>query len=158
MRVSFNADSAIAGLDALSDATYSVARTMGAAVGAAMRDEAKANVRSRTGNLARSIYVAFDTDDSTATNIRYSVSWNRKKLGQHGHLVEFGHWRTNVTVQLPSGQWITTKEKLDNPEWVPARPFLRPALYSVQPRAIKIAAEVGRKRLQEIMQGDKPNG
>lgn len=148
MTVKFDADSVFAGLDVLADEAYSAARHMGVAVGAAFRDEAKANVRSRTGNLQRSIYLAYDSS-STNTNIRYSVSWNKSRLGKHGHLVEFGHWRTNVVVQLASGQWVATKEKLDTPKWVPARPFLRPALSAVMPRVMSIATAAGRRRLAE---------
>ena len=152
MKVSLDADALLSGLDALADDAYSVARTMGAAVGAAMRDEAKASIRSRSGLLASSLYVAFNPETSTNTSVMYSVSWNRKKA-PHGHLVEFGHWRTNVTVQLPDGRWITTKEKLPKPEWVPARPFLRPAQSAVAPRALNIAVAAGSRRFAELTNG-----
>lgn len=142
----FDADSVFAGLDVLADDAYSAARHMGVAVGAAFRDEAKANVRSRTGNLRRSIYLAFDSD-STNTNIKYTVSWNKARLGKHGYLVEFGHRRTNVIVKRADGKWVATKEKLATPEWVRARPFLRPAYSSVLPRAMGIAAAAGKRRL-----------
>lgn len=152
MQIKLDTDEVLKGLDVLADQAYSVSRTIGAAVGAAMRDEAKANVDSKSGKLRSAIYVAFVPESSTNKSSVYSVSWNRKKA-PHGHLVEFGHRRTNVTVQLPSGQWITTKEKLKVPEWVPAKAFLRRAQATVTPRAMRIAAQAGRARFFELAAG-----
>lgn len=153
MTVKFDAEDILDGLDALTDDTYKVARSMGVAAAIAVRDEAKANVRSRSGKLRASLYVAFDSEGSTRTRVRYGVSWNRTKA-PHGHLVEFGHVRTNVRVQLPNGQWITTKEKLEKPEFVPARPFLRRAYDTLQPRLVQIAADAGRRRFESLTNGE----
>lgn len=141
-------------LDTLTEKAYSVARTMGAAVGAAVRDEAKANVRSHSGLLSSAIVVKYAAEQSTQGLSRYLVTWNRKKA-PHGHLVEFGHWRTNVVTQLPNGQWITTKEKLPEPIWVNARPFLRPAQATITPIAMNIAAQAGMARWNELTGGAK---
>lgn len=157
MRVDFDADNVLSALDDLGKDAYSVARTMGAATAAALRDEAKANVNSRSGKLRGAIYLVFNAEASTETRVRYSVSWNRKKA-PHGHLVEFGHTRTNVRVQLPSGQWITTKERLERPEWVPAKPFLRPAFDTLQPRLVQVAVTAGSKRFQELQNGGVTDG
>lgn len=147
MRAKFDFGDVFDGLDQLEENVYSIARTMGAAAGAALRDEAKTRVRRKSGLLGSAIYVAFD-DESTASSIIYSVSWNRQKA-PHGHLIEFGHWRTNVVVQQPNGQWITTKERLPQPKWVPAHPFLRPAFDSLQPRLVAIAVEAGKRKFNE---------
>lgn len=56
-------------------------------------DEAKSNVeriKKNTGNLANSIYQAYDKRASTNTLAAYAVSWNAKKA-PHGQLIEFGH-------------------------------------------------------------------
>lgn len=148
MRVNFDFGDVMEGLDQLGDDAYSVARTMGEAVGAAMRDEAKQQAPRKSGLLASAIYLAF-SDDSTETRIVYSVSWNRKKA-PHGHLVEFGHWRTNVVVQSANGQWVTTKERLAQPKWVNAKPFLRPAYMTVVSVSMRIAGDAGRKRFAQL--------
>lgn len=152
MRVDIDTAAVTAGLDKLVDQAYSVARTIGAAVGAAMRDEAKSKVRSHSGKLAAAIVVKYAPEWSTDKQVRYIVTWNRKKA-PHGHLVEFGHRRYNEVVQLPNGQWITTNNKLEHPEWVPARPFLRPAQAAVTPVAMTIATRVGSARWNELSKG-----
>jgi hypothetical protein len=56
-------------------------------------DEAKKNVeriKKNTGNLASSIYQAYDKRASGNQLAAYSVSWNAKKA-PHGQLIEFGH-------------------------------------------------------------------
>lgn len=149
MKVSFDMKEVEEGLDDLGEHIYDVSRAMGRAVGMAMRDEAKQQAPKKSGKLAAAVYVAFD-DKSTESRVVYSVSWNRKKA-PHGHLLEFGHWRTNVVVQRANGQWITTNERLAKPEWVPAHPFLRPAYMTIQPVVMRIAGDAGRKRLQELL-------
>lgn len=152
MKITSDFTSALAGLTDLNEQAYSVARTMGAAVGAAMRDEAKLRVRSQSGKLASAIVLKFAAEWSTKREVRYIVTWNRRKA-PHGHLVEFGHLRKNVITQLPNGQWITTDEKLPEPVWVPARPFLRPAQSAITPVAMNIATRAGAARWNELAQG-----
>ncbi|HDS1002019.1 hypothetical protein [Stenotrophomonas phage BUCT603B1] len=154
MKLEIDTASVMAGLADLQEQAYSVARTMGAAVGAAMRDEAKSRVRSDSGRLAAAIVVKFAQEWSTKREVRYIVTWNRKKA-PHGHLVEFGHWRTNVVTQLPNGQWITTSERLEKPVWVAAKPFLRPAQAAITPVAMNIATRAGAARWNELSQGGK---
>lgn len=152
MRVSFDAVTALDGLELLGESLYEVQRAMGVAVGQAFRDEAKANVREHTGNLKRSLYLALDTDETNDKRLVYTVSWNRK-IAPHGHLPEFGYWQTHVSVQLPNGTWTSTQELLNTPKWVAATPFMRPALGTILPRSMKIAAAAGRKRLEELLNG-----
>ncbi|ACE75750.1 P10 [Xanthomonas phage phiL7] len=145
----------LAGLDLLKEHTESVTRTMAFETAAAVRDSAKGFVKSKTGNLKKSIYAAYVKEDSTDTRHVYAVSWARGKSkgggnGNHGHLLEYGHWRKNVLVRTADGHWIATKEKLDTPVRVPARPFLRPGWDSVKGRLPTIAADAGRKRLAAL--------
>lgn len=149
MKVSLDVKSALAGLGALSEDIESITRTMSYAMGSALEKEAKAFAPRKSGKFASSIYVAY-SERSTDTRKVYAVSWNRKKA-PHGHLLEFGHWRTNVVVQQSNGTWITTKEKLDTPQWVPAKPTLRPAFDTMRPRLSDIAAHAGQKRFTELV-------
>jgi Bacteriophage HK97-gp10, putative tail-component len=148
-RRSMDISGVLAGLDLLHEHAGSVARTMAFESAAAVRDSTKGFIRSKTGNLKSSIYAAYVPEDSTEERHVYAVSWNRKKA-PHGHLVEYGHWRTNVVVQTEKGTWVATKEKLDNPVKVPAKPFLRPGYDSVQGRLKTIAADAGRKRFAAL--------
>lgn len=152
MKLDFDASNLMRAIDKLGDDGYKVARSMGVAAGQLLRDEAKANVGVESGKLKNAIYVAFDERESTANRIRYNVSWNSKKA-PHGHLVEFGHWRTNVVVQLPNGQWITTPEKLPKPVRVKPQAFLRRAGDTMRPHLMRVAVTAGQRRLRDILQG-----
>lgn len=145
-------DNVFRGIEKLKDDGYKVARSMGVAVGQLMRDEAKANVGVETGKLRAAIYVAFDERTSTANRIRYSVSWNAAKA-PHGHLVEFGHWRRNVVVQQPNGQWITTRERLPQPVRVKPVAFLRRAYDTLQPSVMRVAITAGQRRMSQLANG-----
>lgn len=153
MKLSFDASDVLKNLGDLADPLYSVARTMGVAVGAAMRDEAKANVNSETGRLKDAIVVKYAAEDSSTKNVRYVVTWNRKKA-PHGHLVEFGHWRTHEVVKLPDGT-IRTGALLPRAEWdwTPAKAFLRRAQTTITPRALNISVAAGAARWAELQNG-----
>lgn len=152
MKVTTDMDALFRGIDKLKEDGYKVARSMGVAAGQLMRDEAKANVGVETGKLRSAIYVAFDERTSTANRVRYNVSWNSKKA-PHGHLVEFGHWRRNVQVQLPNGQWITTNERLPQPVFVKPQAFLRRAYDTLRPTLMRVAITAGQRRLQQLTNG-----
>jgi len=161
-----------AGLDKLGAATKEhLPRSMAVAAGKVFRDEAKARAPvfdgstalkggstvtnpRQPGQLQEAIYLAFSDNRSTPTNGRYvySVSWNATKA-PHGHLLEFGHWRTNV---IAGG--YPKKQKLDKPKWVPASPFLRPAYDSVGRIAIEHALARGRVRLSELLANPEVDG
>lgn len=167
-----NCASAFAGLDRLSDelATH-LARSMAVAGGKVIRDEAKllapvggdmsvsarlAGESNRPGILRSAIYLAYREGPALSGNVTYAVSWNSKKA-PHGHLVEFGHWQTNVVYIGKDGDWQTnTKRKLETPKWIPAHPFLRPALDSAGPRAIDAMISRGRERLAELLSSPTP--
>ena len=105
--------------------------------------EVKKNVNLigvKTGNLSRSIYQAYSKDNSTDGKLQtYHISWNARKA-PHGHLVEYGHVQTHVTViSKKTGKWITLKNRpLASPKIVGARPFVRPAMAKF-PLALEIA-------------------
>lgn len=163
-RTSVDISSVISGLEKLGAAQESIARSMGAAMGVEVRDEAKIRVPVGTedggsitpGLLKSAIYVAYD-DQRRLLNpgaYRYTVSWNSKKA-PHGHLVEFGHWMPYKYVRDDDGNYWTIDQP--NPAndaggfWVNAKPFLGPAFDAKLPRLAAVAYEAGRIRFAEIM-------
>jgi len=147
-----NLSGALAGLDNLAEMTTSVARSMGVGAGQAVRDEAKARAPVDDGTLRDAIYLAYRDGESTESKVVYQVSWNAKKA-PHGHLLEFGHWRTNVLVRGEDGKWRATTELLPEPVWTAAHSFLRPAYEATLSRLAEIAAARGSQRLAELMAG-----
>lgn len=131
----------------------SLARSMAVAGGRVLRDEAKHLAPKESGLLASSIYLAHKEGRSTEAQVVYSVSWN-SKVAPHGHLIEFGHWQKYVVKKLPNGDWFTTDTLLPAPKFVPAHPFLRPALDSAGKRAQQAMVDRGRVRLKELLNGD----
>lgn len=129
-------------------------RSMAVAAGTVFRDEAQSRApEGPTGNLSAAIYLAYSEDRSIPDDglAVYSVTWNKRKA-PHGHLVEFGHWQTHATYKGSDGKWYTDKRKpLDQPRWVPAHPFLRPAYDSVVQVALRAAIERGRVRAAELL-------
>lgn len=157
--------SAFAGLDKLSLALKTkVARSMGVAAGQVFRDEAKRRapigdhgpdegISPYPGAIREAIYLAFREGRSTKDQVFYSVSWN-KRIAPHAHWIEFGHWRVNVLVPTgAAGMWVATKERLPSPKWVPADPFMRPALESMRHIAAQVAIDRGKVRLAELLAG-----
>lgn len=145
-----------------------LARSMAVAGGTVLRDEAKArapvggdmSVKERLpgesatpGQLRSAIYLAYKAARSTENKQIYAVSWNSEKA-PHGHLLEFGHWQTNVTYQGADGEWYSNPDlKLAVPKWIPAEPFLRPALDAAGQRALQAMIDRGRERLPKLLQG-----
>ena len=153
-----------AGLDKLSGMKESIARTMGAAMGEVVRDEAKERAPvldpsnrgaddQTPGLLKRSIYLAYD-DRRNVLNpgaYRYTVSWN-SRLAPHGHLLEFGHWMPFMAIRTEGGLWTTL---VNNPLpgngfFVEAHPFLGPAFDSKQPSLHGVAINAGTQRFTEL--------
>ena len=141
----------------------SLARRMLVSGGTHMRDHAKMLAAKKSGLLAASIYLVFDAKASTKSNYVYGISWNASKA-PHGHLIEFGHWRYNIFL---NGRWQRsllpglTKGKgpqdhggdgaLKPPEWVRARPFLRPTLDTQRQATFNIMLQRGRKELPLLL-------
>lgn len=137
----------------------SLARRMAVEGGVLLRDAAKSNAAMAAneegvptrGVLSNAILLAFDKRNSTQTMFTYNVSWNSKKA-PHGHLIEFGHWQTHVVYKAPNGQWYTAKDKpLDNPKWIPARPFLGPTMDSYGNVAIRVMILRGQRELPILL-------
>lgn len=150
----------LAGLDRMEravteDVVYSGAAAMARVLYAEVRQNtAGAPVGIHTGNLHGAIYWAKAKDASTATRAVYEVSWNKSKA-PHGHLIEFGHWRVNFVFRGKDGSLIATKRRLPQPVWVPAYPFMRPAM-SKMDDAIRAGLARMRERFGEAMaQGTK---
>lgn len=157
----------------------SLARSMAVAGGKVLRDEAKrhapvsdgstslpygqnARLPPRPGLLRDNIYLAFKPGMSSNAQVTYSVTWNGR-LVKYGHLIEFGHWRYNkITVGGVPQKSKAGKSKaaphtlpgaLDVPQWVQAKPFLRPAFDIVGTLAKQAMIERGRVRVHELLAG-----
>lgn len=139
-------------------------RSMAVATGTVFRDEAKArapvydgstalkggsNVKRppKPGLLQEAIYLAFSESRSAPESgiATYSVSWNSSRA-PHGHLLEFGHWRFN---EIRGG--YPKEDRLVDPKWVSAHPFLRPAYDAMGRVAIQAGMNRGRERMNEIL-------
>lgn len=163
--IKFDFEEAFKRLDGLAGlAREHLPRSMLVAGGKIVRDEAKvrapvfdgstalaggSNVdRPPTpGSLRDAIYLAYSDTKSIpeAGKYTYSITWNASKA-PHGHLLEFGHWRYNV---IRGG--YPREDKLPEPKWVPAHPFLRPAYDAVIGIAMQAALDRGRQRMAEIL-------
>ena len=165
----------LAGFEKLAGAKESLARTMGAAMGVEVRDEAKVRAPvlkpgdlgyddQQEGLLRDAIYVAYDDQRALLTpdSYRYTVSWNSSKA-PHGHWAEFGFEMPYVAVQGEDGRWFTpipTRKSKGRQEGIPrkngplpveARPFLGPAFDAKQPALMRVAEEAGARRLKELL-------
>lgn len=162
-REAFDASEVLAGLDRLGAAKESLARTMGAAMGEAVRDEAKnrAPVGDKfdgalaPGQLRDAIYLAYDPRRNVLNpdRYRYVVSWNAKKA-PHGHLVEFGHWMPYIYATDGQGIFWTpkpVKAQSGGPYWVAAEPFLGPGFDATLPSLMNIGTNAVRARFSEII-------
>lgn len=157
---SLNASGWIATLDALDGPLKeSLSRRMLVEGGVLLRDAAKSNALMAAnaegtdvrGVLAGAIYLAYDKKTSHGSRFNYVVSWNAR-LAPHGHLVEFGHWRTHAVYKGADGNWYTRKDMpLDAPVWVAARPFLRPTLDAYGKTALSVMVHRGRQELPKLL-------
>lgn len=155
-----------AGLDKLSGMKESIARTMGAAMGEVVRDEAKERAPvldpsnrgaddQTPGLLKRSIYLAYDDRRRMLNNnaYRYTVSWN-SRLAPHGHLLEFGHIQPYAYYWSASHGYYTPDNPLvplpGNGFKVDAYPFLGPAFDAKLSSLHSIAISAGARRFTEL--------
>lgn len=127
-----------------------LARSMGVAGGQVLRDEAKARAPVKDGVLRASIYLAYRESGSNDKRVQYVIAWNGRKA-PHGHLLEFGHWQPFKVAALPDGRFYTMKTRLPSPKWIPARPFLRPALTGAADRVRAAMIARGRERLPQLL-------
>ena len=152
----FDVSNLFNGLDRLEEKKTSLARSMAVAAGKVIRDEAKLRAPVKSGRLRDAIYLAYNEKKSTAEHVVYRVSWN-SKLAPHGHLVEFGHWRTNAVYVGKDGQWHGSRHRI-NARWVPAHPFLRPAIEATHQRAREAMLARGRERFAELLANTPSEG
>lgn len=141
--IKFDEAGVLAGLDALAAKHAAAARPAAQAGAQVLYDQVKVNVAGIgrvTGNLDRSIYQVFSDDNSAPSRATYHVSWNASKA-PHGHLVEYGHIQTRKVYVGSDGNWYTSKEPLDQPKLVGARPFLRPAFDAKGRAAVQAAKD-----------------
>ncbi|MEY4416876.1 MAG: hypothetical protein RIQ53_4169 [Pseudomonadota bacterium] len=123
-----NAADIIADLGAFADRAAEAARPAAQAMAQVLYEAVRANIRSDTGTLYRSIYQVHSQDNSVPGGRQtYHVSWNHRKA-PHGHLVEWGHYQRHLVTVDDRGRWITHGDQpLAHPVWIPGRPFMRPA-------------------------------
>lgn len=103
-----------------------------------------------SGGLKDAIYTFHDPKKSTHGKQVYAVGVNKTKA-PHWFNVEYGHWRVNVVVRV-NGKFIATKDRLLEPVWVPAHPYLRPTAAKM-PEAVRA---MQRRLVQRIR--DERNG
>lgn len=137
-----------------------VARAMGSAMGASVRDEAKvrapvgdhADGSKRPGSLRDAVYQAYNARRNVLQPhiYEYVVSWNSKKA-PHGHLLEYGHWMPYQYRTDGQGNfWSIPVPQPNGPKWVAARPFIGPAYYAKMPTLLVTAVKAGQIRFGEI--------
>lgn len=170
MGAKFNFSNAIAGLEKLKGPLKeSLSRRMGVAGGRVIRDEAKLRApiytgtfntapsnrgASERGQLARSIYVAYNKRASNQTQVVYSVSWNSNEAWW-AKFVEFG-WSQKYEIvydRFNDVFWTDKTKPLDSPKRHPARPFLRPAFDAKMDDALRAAIDAGRIEFPKLMSG-----
>lgn len=115
-----------AGLEQLVDIRESLARRMGAAAGAVVRDEAKERApegspedgygadwrhptNTQPGTLKDAIYLAYAPNRSDKVQFTYTVSWNAKKA-YWGAMVEFGVDMVHQVVSDGEGNFWTVAD------------------------------------------------
>ena len=163
------------GLKLLGEAKESLARTMGAAMGTVVRDEAKVRApvlkagnegtdNQTPGLLRDAIYLAYDKRRNILNPdvYRYTVSWNSAKA-PHGHLAEFGHWMryeyritdaglyTTPLLQRPGRGKAQGIPLPGNGIWVSAQPFLGPAFDSKLSSLMGVATLAAAQRFPEVV-------
>ena len=122
---------------------------------AAVRSDPPYNPSSRgsqaQGTLADSIYLAFDTTESSKEIFSYTVSWSDRKAWW-GKLVEFGYWRTHEVHRDAQGNFYTDMSRpLPAPKWMPPRPFLRPTIDAHGGEAIMRMQNRGKQELPILL-------
>lgn len=148
--VQFDASDARAGLRRFADKIRGEVMLSGVAAGArVLYEEVRQNVPEQTGLLKASIYRYYDKSRSVPGRQIYLIGVN-KRTARHWHLIEYGHWRVNQFVQLDSGEWVPTKQRLAKPVWVPAKPYIRPAFDAKIRPAIEAAKARMAEKLKEI--------
>jgi hypothetical protein len=116
-----------------------------------MYREMRLRVPVDEGQLYSSIYQWHDDKRSDSNRQVYVVGPNKVKA-PHWHLVEYGHWRVNKVVR-EGGRLIATKERLETPVWVPAKPYARPTYEARVQAAVQAMLKRLKDRVDDIKAG-----
>lgn len=116
-------------------------------------DELRVRVPVDQGTLYGAIYEWRDIKQSTDARQVYAVGVNKRKA-PHWFNVEYGHWRVNVVVRGPGGQFMATRERLQAPVWVAAHPYLRPAWDTRSADALQAMRKRLGERVAELARGE----
>lgn len=155
-------------------ARESLARRSAVAGGRVLRDEAKLLARTTTEHvynpesrgsheaqtLADAIYLAYRDADSTATMFKYSVTWNAQqawwgKLREFGYFIRYPYYKDgNGMYHTYHGKSSATPHKLSEPHYVPAEPFLAPAMGAL-PRVKAAMIESLRTEFPKLLRGEE---
>lgn len=103
----------------------------------------------KPGQLRDAIYRAHSAEQSVNGLYVYEVSWNAAKA-PHAHLIEYGHWRSNLLVRGRDGLWRATTTRLDVPVWVPPQSFIRRAV-DAAPRVLAAMQERAHERVEQLL-------
>jgi hypothetical protein len=160
----FNASGWDAAFAKIKGSRESLARRMGVSGGVLLRDEAKAIAPIAEpamagdhppGTYRDSIYLAFDSDRSTATEFAYKVSWNAQ-IAWWGKLIEFGHWMPYKVVRV-NGSFYTTDEKDERNggkgQRIPAQGILARTGDALAADALRAMIERGKAELPILLGG-----
>lgn len=145
--------SLVAKLEQLSEQVQGPALRSAAHAGAeVVYNELHARVPRHSGALKSAIYRWHDDKASVPGRQVYAAGVNMAKA-PHWHNVEYGHWRINVVVRDAAGRMVFTKERLPQPVWVPASPYLRPAFEAARATAEQAMRQRFYARLAELRAG-----
>lgn len=103
------------------------------------------------GTLYDSIYHTFSKSESYNGKQVYHIGPNKAKA-PHWWIAENGHWRVNV-IRFINGRWAATKERLPNPVWVSATPYIAPTFDGKVQAAITAMRDRMREKISEINSG-----
>lgn len=112
-------------------------------------DEIKLRVPKDTGGLENAIYRYREKSDTHINNLNKStfyVGVNKRKA-PHWWLIEHGHWQRRQAILL-NGKWVTLKNPLANPKYVPAQPYFRPAIDAKMNEALQAGLIEFKKRFE----------
>lgn len=112
-------------------------------------DEMRLKVPTDEGDLYGSIYHWFDDKRSTLERKIYAIGPNKAKA-PHWHLVEYGHYRVNKVFR-DGGRWKASKERLPEPKWVPAYPYIRPTWDGMSSTAMTAMKTRMSEKMREVM-------
>lgn len=132
---------------ALRSAAYAGAQVLSSEV------ETRVAPMSKSGLLRSAIYHVHVARLSGPTRQVYEVGVNKGKA-PHWHQIEYGHWRINVVVRGKNGELITLKQRLPQPAWLPAHPYLRPAWNAKAREAIEAMQRRLAQRIGELPAGE----